>query len=90
MDGLAVPGCAQVVLVHPAKLCPELLTRSVTGGARRLLLTQPAVSRQLQALEREIGGPLLERRALGVEATPAGLLLAREARRLLEAVDGPG
>ncbi|MGL5928472.1 MAG: LysR family transcriptional regulator [Dermatophilaceae bacterium] len=59
---------------------------SVTGGAQRLFLSQPAVTRQLQALERSLGGALLERQ-VGNRLTPAGELLVREARRLLDTAD---
>lgn len=51
---------------------------SLTLAARRLGLSQPALSKSLQALERSIGARLLERRRDGVVTTAAGdLLLAR-------------
>jgi hypothetical protein len=41
-------------------------------AARRLFITQPALSRQIQQLEREIDAPVLARTAHGVELTEAG------------------
>ena len=51
--------------------------------------TQPALSRQIAALERSVGVPLLHRQARGVTATVAGAALLPHARLLLhEAVRG--
>jgi len=46
--------------------------RSVSKAAGVLHLTQPALSRQIMELERELGHRLFERTARGVELTPAG------------------
>lgn len=46
--------------------------RSVSKAAGVLHLTQPALSRQIMELERELGYRLFERTARGVELTPAG------------------
>ena len=51
-------------------------TRSVTGAARRLNVSQPAVSMQLRKLERQLGGPLFARGRGGVVATPLAERLA--------------
>lgn len=57
---------------------------SVTGAARRLHVSQPAVSEALAALEAELGVALLLRRhARGVTLTPAGARVVAEARSLL-------
>lgn len=56
----------------------------ITAAAKRLFVTQPALSRRLQQLERELGVTLLERRATGVALTAEGRLVAREARELVE------
>ena len=48
---------------------------SLSGAARELGWTQPAVSQQLQRLEREAGVPLLLRSTRGVSLTEAGRLL---------------
>jgi molybdate transport repressor ModE-like protein len=51
---------------------------SISGAARELGWTQPAVSQHLRALEREAGSPLLLRGPTGVELTePGRVLLAR-------------
>ncbi|CAM5454694.1 HTH-type transcriptional regulator ArgP [Streptomyces rimosus subsp. rimosus] len=57
---------------------------SFTRAAAELLhVTQSALSPQIKALEREVGGPLLERIARGVRLTPMGraYLHARRTRR---------
>ncbi|MGL5811645.1 MAG: LysR family transcriptional regulator, partial [Nocardioides sp.] len=55
---------------------------SLSAAARDLGWTQPAVSQQLQRLEREAGTPLLLRGPKGVRLTQAGELLLRRADRL--------
>ncbi|WP_164737295.1 LysR family transcriptional regulator [Georgenia sp. SYP-B2076] len=45
---------------------------SIHAGARKLMVAQPAVSRSLQKLEREVGAQLLVRSHRGVDLTPAG------------------
>ena len=57
--------------------------RERVRAARRLRLTQPALSRQLAALEQEVGTPLFERHARGVRLLPAGEALLAHARRVL-------
>ncbi|MEA2330901.1 MAG: hypothetical protein QOH58_1039 [Thermoleophilaceae bacterium] len=56
---------------------------SVTAAARRLSISQPALSQQIRALERQIGGPLLERLPRGVQPTPLGRALVHDARATL-------
>src|SRR3954453_21387294 len=45
---------------------------SFTLAARRLDVSQPALSHQVRARERSVGQPLLERAATGVHLTPMG------------------
>ncbi|TWF81092.1 DNA-binding transcriptional LysR family regulator [Pseudonocardia hierapolitana] len=52
---------------------------SISAGARGLGWTQPAVSQQLAALEREAGTPLLVRGPTGVVPTEAGAAVLRHA-----------
>jgi DNA-binding transcriptional LysR family regulator len=52
-------------------------------AAQRLRIAQPPLSRQIRDLEREIGTPLFERVARGVELTPAGQAFLSEARLTL-------
>ncbi|HWL53278.1 MAG TPA: LysR family transcriptional regulator [Chthoniobacteraceae bacterium] len=56
---------------------------SLNRAAARLRMSQPALSRQIQALENEVGGRLLERSTAGVRPTDAGHLLARRAETLI-------
>jgi DNA-binding transcriptional LysR family regulator len=61
--------------------------RSFSAAARRLFISQQAVSRIVQQLERELGTPLVERTTRSVRLTPAGRLLLESGRRSLAAVD---
>lgn len=56
---------------------------NISHAAKKIFLTQPALSRQIKALEEEIGQCLLERQAHSIRLTPAGETLVREARELL-------
>ncbi|MEV4239737.1 alpha/beta hydrolase fold domain-containing protein [Nocardia sp. NPDC049737] len=56
-------------------------------AAARLYVSQPALSRQIRALERLIGCDLLRRTTHQVELTLAGEALLDRARRILEGVD---
>src|SRR6478736_7831477 len=58
--------------------------RSISQAAERLGVTQPAVSLQIQALEKRLGTKLLDRSGRRVEPTEAGLRLYRGAQRLLQ------
>jgi DNA-binding transcriptional LysR family regulator len=60
---------------------------SVTGAAATLHMSQPALSHQIAALERELGTPVVERLTRGVRVTAAGRAVAEEARVALEAAD---
>lgn len=62
-------------------------TGNISTAAKKIFLTQPALSRQIKALENEIGQCLLERGAHSVKLTPAGEVLLREARELLQHAD---
>ena len=59
--------------------------RSFVQAARRLRIAQPALSKQVRDLERELGVELLERLPRGVRLTPAGEAFLAEARITLEA-----
>ncbi|MEU1546428.1 LysR family transcriptional regulator [Nocardia sp. NPDC005745] len=60
---------------------------SVTEAAARLHLSQPALSHQIAALERELGTPVLERLPRGVRATAAGRAIAADARAAVAAAE---
>ena len=57
---------------------------NISRAAQKIFLTQPALSRQIKALEDEIGQCLLERQAHSIQLTPVGEALLREARELLQ------
>ena|SRR5437879_3765480 len=56
-------------------------------AAKRLGVAQPALSRQMQRLEKEFGGALLVRTPQGTRPTRAGQTLLEEARRLVTSAD---
>jgi len=56
-------------------------------GAQRLRVAQPALSRQIQDLEEEVGFKLFDRLSRGVKLSKAGQLFLEEARRILQQVD---
>jgi DNA-binding transcriptional LysR family regulator len=56
---------------------------SFSGAAKRLLLTQPAVSQHVQSLESSLGTRLFERGRRGVQLTPAGETLYDYTRCIL-------
>jgi DNA-binding transcriptional LysR family regulator len=60
---------------------------NIGRAAQRLFITQPALSRQMQQLEREVGEALLLRTGRGVELTDAGRQLVDKARVALDAVE---
>src|SRR5947199_10251000 len=56
-------------------------------AALRLRVAQPALSRQLQDLEEEIGFKLFDRLSRGVKISAAGKLFLEDARRILQQVN---
>ena len=60
---------------------------SLHRAAARLRISQPALSRQMQALEHELGGRLLERMATGVSPTAGGQALAKRMGAVLASYD---
>jgi len=58
--------------------------RSFSAAARELALTQPAVSQQVAALEREVGARLLDREPGGLKLTRAGEVLLEHADALAD------
>jgi DNA-binding transcriptional LysR family regulator len=60
---------------------------SVTEAAARLHMSQPALSHQIAALERELGTPVVERLPRGVRPTVAGRAVVADARAALAAAE---
>lgn len=56
-------------------------------AARRLRVAQPALSRQIQDMEEELGFTLFDRLPRGVKLSSAGALFLEDARRILQAIN---
>ena len=56
---------------------------SYSRGAEFLRISQPAVSRQIRALEEDLGRPLFVRHSHGVSLTPAGRTLLERSQAIL-------
>ena len=67
--------------------CHAARTGSVSAAADKIFLSQPTVSLQIQALEREFDTILFERRGPKIRLTPAGQLLFQMAEPLVEGMD---
>jgi len=81
-----------VLTIHQLEvLCTVAEEGSVRGAAGRLVVSQPAVSATLAALERELDVELVAKRGRGIQLTAAGETMAGYARNLLallgEAID---
>ncbi len=55
-----------------------------TEAAKEFYITQPAITHQIAALEKELGTPLFKRTTRSVSMTEAGKLFAEYARHILE------
>jgi DNA-binding transcriptional LysR family regulator len=70
------------------QVCREIaLLGSFTAAARSLGYSQPAVSRQVAAMEAAAGMPLFVRNARGVSVSAAGAAVVEHAGRILSDVD---
>jgi len=58
-----------------------------TRAAERLFISQPALSKQIRMLERQLGAPLFDRARDGVRLTPVGEALLPHARQVIAAWD---
>jgi DNA-binding transcriptional LysR family regulator len=73
------------VLLQLESFCAVADAGSLSRAAERLELTQSAVTRQLKALERELGAVLLSRTPRGATLTPVGLAVLPHARAAVAA-----
>lgn len=62
-------------------------TGTITGAAKQLGFSQPAISQHLQRTESRLGLPLVTRAGRGIRLTEAGRLLARHAVAIDSALD---
>jgi DNA-binding transcriptional LysR family regulator len=60
---------------------------SVTRAAEKLHIVQPALSRQIQMLEEDLGAPLFQRVGHGMQLTDAGRLLMIRAKKALDELE---
>lgn len=82
---------------NPGRLAPDLRAietflavceaRGIGLAARRIGLTQPAVSQTIRRLETDLGVKLFDRRQRPLRLTPAGQALAERGRELLAAAE---
>ena len=77
-----------IELRHLRVICAIAESGSVTKAAASLGLAQPALTAQLQRIERTLGGALFERDRRGARPTPLGELVLARARVLIPAVKG--
>ena len=68
--------------------CQTVRLGSVSRAADALFVSQPAITLQLQALERDLGMPLLERNGRRLAPTREGEILYEMALPLVEQLDG--
>src|SRR3990172_4964343 len=67
--------------------CHAARMKSISKAAEKMALSQPSVSLQIKALERELGAQLFTRRGPRIELTHDGQRLLELARPLVEAID---
>ncbi len=67
--------------------CEVVRTGSVTLAAQKLFLSQPSVTLQIQAMERELGVMVFERRGPVLKLTPDGEVLYTLAKPLVDGID---
>jgi DNA-binding transcriptional LysR family regulator len=75
-------------LRHLKVVCAIAETGSVTKAAASLGLAQPALTAQLQRIERVLGGPLFQRDRTGTTPTALGELVLARAKVVLPAMKG--
>ena len=74
---LTIVDCETVLALHEE--------RHFSRAARRLGVTQPALTSRLQRIEHMLETRLFERNRRGVQTTPAGIALVEGARKTLDA-----
>lgn len=59
---------------------------TLSGAAREMGLSQPAITQQMQRLEKDLGTPLVTKQSRGVTLTSAGRVLLRHSGNILPAL----
>jgi DNA-binding transcriptional LysR family regulator len=67
--------------------CATARCGSISKAAEKLFLSQPSVSLQIQALERELDTTLFERRGPNIRLTPEGETLVEISQPLVQGID---
>ena len=87
MSSASPPYYKQNRLKQLRAFCYAAQTNSISKAAEKLFLSQPSVSLQIRALEREIDVVLFERRGPSIRLTPEGEVLYELAKSLVEGID---
>jgi LysR family transcriptional regulator, benzoate and cis,cis-muconate-responsive activator of ben and cat genes len=80
-------GCHEMTLRHLRAFVAVAEELSFTSAARRLHISQPPLSRQIQQLETEIGAKLFARSSQGIALTAKGQWFLGEVRQLTSLAD---
>ena len=83
-DNVRVIGGIKTQLDQLNTFCKVVESQTFSAAARRLYLSQPAVSLQMQRLERNIGRSLFSRTRPTIQLTPVGEALYSRAVNILE------
>lgn len=87
MTSISPPYYKQSRLKQLRAFCYAAQTNSISKAAEKLFLSQPTVSLQIQALERELDIALFERRGPSIRLTPEGEVLLELASPLVAGID---
>lgn len=86
-DGIASRLFRDVLKIRHLRILAALdQMRQITKVARAFNVTQPAISKQIAELERELGTPIIHRQGNSVAFTPAGAVLVRHAKDVLHRI----
>ncbi|GJL82876.1 MAG: transcriptional regulator [marine bacterium B5-7] len=87
MSGNSAPYYKQNRLKQLRAFCTTARCGSISKAAEKLFLSQPSVSLQIQALERELDTTLFERRGPSIRLTPEGKTLLEISLPLVQGID---
>ena len=77
----------EIVILQLRSFLAVVEEGSLHRAATRLSLSHSSLSRQMQSLEHELGGKLLERSSIGVRPTAGGFALATKVAALVASYD---